>query len=211
MLASAETEEPLKIDKGSITLSPRESREHQPQGLHNRRGGMVGKLNDPKAEKKPLRCDWNAVTARLGDACEADLSGYFPQDLQGQILERPIRARGRAGARGRDPRASRRRFARSSARRPRRFVVPSSSRAVGAFGVIRGVRRRVRLPVPGGTCKIYPCKSCGKSQLLPVFDSFAGYLELGCSCTPDGPRSFCEMSWLPLFTGSALSPLVRVL
>ena len=54
-------------------------------------------------------------------------------------------------------------------------------------------------------------KSCGKSQLLLVFDSFAGYLELGCSCTPDGPRSFCEMSWLPVFTGSALSPPVRVL
>ena len=89
------------LKPSSETLSPRESREHQPQGLHNRRGGMVGKLNDPKAKKKSLRCDWNAVTARLGDACETDLSGYFPQDLQGQILERPIRARGRAGTRAR--------------------------------------------------------------------------------------------------------------
>ena len=46
-----------------------------------------------------MRCNRNAVTARLGDACETDLSGYFPQDLQGQILERPIRARGHAGSR----------------------------------------------------------------------------------------------------------------
>ena len=59
-------------------LSPRESREHQPQVLHDRRGGMAGKLNDPKTEKRPLRYNNNAGTAGLGDACEADLGGYCP-------------------------------------------------------------------------------------------------------------------------------------
>ena len=46
-------DESLSLFKAFQTLSPRESREHQPQGLHDRRGGMAGKLNDPKAKKTP--------------------------------------------------------------------------------------------------------------------------------------------------------------
>ena len=49
-----------------------------PQVPHDRRDGMANKLKDPEANKWPLRCHRNAVTARLGDACEADLSGYSP-------------------------------------------------------------------------------------------------------------------------------------
>ena len=60
------------------TLSPRESREHQPQGPHNRRDGRGSELNDHEANKKPLRCNSNAFTASPRDACEDDLSRYFP-------------------------------------------------------------------------------------------------------------------------------------
>ena len=59
----------------SETLSPRESREHQPQGLHDGRDGSASELCDLEANKKPLICDSNAVTARPGDACETGLSG----------------------------------------------------------------------------------------------------------------------------------------
>ena len=60
------------------TLSRRESKELEPQGCAGRRDGMAGKLNDPNAAKRRFRYYRNAVTDRLGNACKADLSGYFP-------------------------------------------------------------------------------------------------------------------------------------
>ena len=41
--------------------------------------------------------------------------------------------------------------------------------------------------------------------------AFAGYYRPGCSCTPEAPRSFCEIHAHPVFTDPALSPPVHLL
>ena len=59
-------------------LSPRECKEPMPQAPHGRRDGRASELNDPSAAKRRFRYYRNAISVRLGDACEADSSNSRP-------------------------------------------------------------------------------------------------------------------------------------
>ena len=91
----------------------------------------------------------------------------------------------------------------------------ASSAASSSRGerVARGARRPVRAARARAPMRSIPMDLIGITvRAIPrSLTGFAGILEPGCSCTPEGPRSFCEISARPVFTDPALSPPVRLL